>query len=184
MRKLIIYISLVLYGLQGAVIAQDNNGPAEIKIEITQVTDDLYRFQYHMHASAFLVTDEGIIITDPVTEEAGLWLKQELKRRFDKPVPYMIYSHHHSDHIGGAGVFADESVNIVSHELAKESLVKLYDKAKLPIPDMTFEDEMTISLGGKTVRLIHVKPGTHGNSLIVVFFVGLFPLIEWGNLSP
>lgn len=81
-------------------------------------------------------------------------------------------------------MYLHESVNIVSHELAQEALVKLYDKAKLPIPDMTFEDEMTISLGGKTVRLIHVKPGTHGNSLIVVFFVGLFPLIEWGNLSP
>jgi glyoxylase-like metal-dependent hydrolase (beta-lactamase superfamily II) len=150
MKKLLACV--FLSGLMAAGLAQTAEAPSDIKINITPVTDDLYRFQYHMHYSAFLVTDEGIIVTDPVTEEAALWLKEELKRRFNKPVRYMIYSHHHSDHIGGANIFAGESVSIVSHQLAKEALIKLDDTAKLPIPDITFDNEMTISLGGKTVR--------------------------------
>ncbi|MFB3122030.1 MAG: MBL fold metallo-hydrolase, partial [Candidatus Binatia bacterium] len=67
--------------------------------EITAIAGDLYRVRNNFHFSVFLVTPAGIIVTDPIDVEAARWLKEELARRFDKPIKYLIYSHDHTDHV-------------------------------------------------------------------------------------
>ncbi|GAA3946172.1 hypothetical protein [Allohahella marinimesophila] len=37
---------------------------------IELVTDNVYRFSYQHYHSAFMVTDAGIIVTDPINPEA------------------------------------------------------------------------------------------------------------------
>ena len=63
--------------------------------EITKVAGDLYRFQNSFHVGVFLVTPEGVIATDPINAAAATWLKDEITKRFDQPVKYVVYSHHH-----------------------------------------------------------------------------------------
>jgi len=138
----------------------------EAKRTITQVKGDLYRFDNNFHASVFLVTPDGIIVTDPINASAASWLKEKLKARFNKPIKYVIYSHDHRDHIAGGEVFADEAI-IVAHELTKEKIIG--EKRPTAIPDVTFKDRMTIELGGKRVDLIY--PGrSHSDNLIVIHF--------------
>ena len=64
-----------------------------------------------------MVTPDGIIVTDPINAEVANWLKSELKRRFNKPVKYLIYSHHDEDHISGSEVFSDTAI-VIAHEKA------------------------------------------------------------------
>ncbi len=115
--------------------------------EITNITGDLYRFQNNAHYSVFLVTDEGVIATDPINEEAATWLKSEITKRFNQPVKYVIYSHHHGDHISGGKVF--DAAVFVGHSLTKQNIIE--EKMSVPIPDETFDDKKTIELGGKNV---------------------------------
>jgi cytochrome c553 len=118
------------------------------------------------------VRHEGILITDPTTVEAAEWLRDELKRRFNKPVRYMIYSHAHSDHIGGASVFDVPGVKIVAHELTKQALVdQPLPGARIPVPTMTFTAPMTLHFGGRTIQLFRVEPSTHAGDLIAMYFV-------------
>jgi glyoxylase-like metal-dependent hydrolase (beta-lactamase superfamily II) len=74
---------------------------------ITELRDGLYRAQNNQHYTVFLVTSEGIILSDPISTEFSTWLKAELARRFNTPVRYVLYSHHHWDHASGGAVFAD-----------------------------------------------------------------------------
>jgi len=83
--------------------------------EIVQVTGDLYRARNNNHHAVFLVTDEGIILSDPINTEFSEWLKSQFDDRFGLPVKYVIYSHHHWDHASGGAVFADTAV-FVGHE--------------------------------------------------------------------
>jgi glyoxylase-like metal-dependent hydrolase (beta-lactamase superfamily II) len=153
--------------IPASVLAQET-----IVKEITPITDSLYRYQYNMHVSVFLVRPEGILITDPTTVEAAEWLRDELKRRFNKPVRYMVYSHAHSDHIGGASVFDVPGVKIVAHELTKQALVdQPQPGARIPVPTMTFSKPMTLHFGGRTIRLFRVEPSTHAKDLIAMYFV-------------
>ncbi|HEX6112930.1 MAG TPA: MBL fold metallo-hydrolase, partial [Geminicoccaceae bacterium] len=75
--------------------------------EITKVAGDLYRFQNNFHVSVFLVTPEGVIVTDPMDAEAAAWLREQIGERFDQPIRYAIYSHDHADHIAGGEVFKE-----------------------------------------------------------------------------
>ena len=115
------FITIVLLSMSAVSWAQQD----KIVRKVTNIKGDWYRFQYKFHFSAVYVTKDGIIITDPIDAEAVTWLKSELKKQFDKPVKYVIYSHDHRDHIAGGEVYAD-TATFVAHEKAKEkSLVDL-----------------------------------------------------------
>ncbi len=158
---------------------------------ITKVSGDLYQVQDDNNTfTAFLVTTEGIILTDPINTQTAKWLKSELKKRFDLPVKYLIYSHSHDDHSSGAAIY-DEAI-IVAHEnvVAEFEIwndlsvdipdfdgfdgdVKAfteYRKANPAVfPDITFSDRMSIELGDKTVNLIYLGKG-HSDNLIAVHY--------------
>lgn len=132
---------------------------------ITKIKGDLYRFQNNGHYSVFLVTKDGVIATDPINEAAAKWLKTEIKERFNQPIKYVIYSHHHDDHVSGGNVFND--AKIISHSLTKKNIID--KKMSIRLPDETFDTKKTITLGGKTVELIY--PGkSHSNDCIAVLF--------------
>lgn len=136
------------------------------KRAITQIKGDLYRFQNNAHFSVFLVTPEGILVTDPIDKDAAAWLKGELQTRFNKPIKYLVYSHDHRDHIAGGEVFADTAI-VIAHENAKAAI--LGEKRPTAVPHITFSDSMTIELGGKTVELLYFGP-SHSNNAIAMYF--------------
>ena len=119
--------------------------------EIERMKDNVYRFTAGNYRSAFMVTDAGIVATDPINAEAAAWLKDELARRFDVPLRYVVYSHNHVDHSYGGRALDGEGVHFVAHRLAREDLV--HTRADTRIPDITFDDEMTLHLGNARVGL-------------------------------
>jgi glyoxylase-like metal-dependent hydrolase (beta-lactamase superfamily II) len=71
-------------------------------------TDNVYIFRYQGHQSMFVVTKDGVIATDPI----GLYRPQAVKTYIEEiqkvtkaPIKYVIYSHHHYDHIAGGKPF-------------------------------------------------------------------------------
>ncbi len=136
------------------------------KRSITEIGENLYRFQNNFHFSVFLVTDDGIIATDPINAEAATWLKEQLNERFGKPVKYLIYSHDHADHIAGGEVFAD-TATVIAHENARTTI--LGENRPTAVPDLTFSDRMTLELGGQHVELIYVGRGHSDNSIVMRF---------------
>ena len=72
----------------------------------------------------FLVTPDGVIVTDPINADAATWLKAEIAKRFNQPIRYVIYSHDHRDHIAGDEVFANDGAIVVAHERAKGIIMR------------------------------------------------------------
>jgi len=134
--------------------------------EIIKLADDVYLFRHKFHQSIFITTSQGVIVTDPISLDAATWLKGEIRKLTDQPVRYVIYSHHHNDHITGGSVFA-ETARFVSHWAARRELLKEPDPL-IPAPDLTFTDRMFIDLGGKHVELIYTGKNHSDNSLVVL----------------
>jgi glyoxylase-like metal-dependent hydrolase (beta-lactamase superfamily II) len=134
--------------------------------EITKLTEDVYLFRHQFHQSIFITTPKGVIVTDPISSDAATWLKAKIKTLTDQPVRYVIYSHHHDDHITGGSVFADQA-RFISHAAAREKILQAADPTT-PVPDLTFTDRMSIDLGGKHVELIYTGKNHSDNSLIVL----------------
>lgn len=100
--------------------------------EIGRLTGDVYYARYDDYLSAFLVTPEGIVLVEPVGTEQATWLKSELASRFDVPVKFVVYSHHHADHASGAAVYAD-TATIIGHAAVLDGLAM--PPADTPLPD-------------------------------------------------
>lgn len=153
----------LLCALAMSAAAQSN----EPRRTIEHISGGLYKFTNNSHSSVFLVTDEGIIATDPINLEAATWLKGELDKRFGKPVKVVIYSHHHADHVSGGEAFA--GAEFVGHENIVDDLKR--ENVPTPIPTTTFSDTHTITLGGQSVELIYLGSG-HSDNMIAMKFPG------------
>jgi glyoxylase-like metal-dependent hydrolase (beta-lactamase superfamily II) len=81
---------------------------------IVKITGELYRAQNDNHYTVFLVTPQGIILSDPINRDFSRWLKGEMATRFKVPVRYVLYTHRDWDHATGGVVWAD-TAEFVGH---------------------------------------------------------------------
>jgi glyoxylase-like metal-dependent hydrolase (beta-lactamase superfamily II) len=131
----------------------------------TKIADNVYVFRYMFHQAMFVVTPEGVIVTDPISVEAAKSYLEEIRKITQAPVRYVIYSHHHADHITGGAAF--QGATFVAHKLGKERLEQ--DKpAGIVIPTEAVNDRRTITLGGTTLELIYTGRNHSDNSLVML----------------
>jgi glyoxylase-like metal-dependent hydrolase (beta-lactamase superfamily II) len=138
---------------------------------LEQIKGNLYRHTtgagLAVHSGFVLVTRDGALVIDPAMTCTAAWLRDEIKRRFNVPVAYVVYTHAHADHISGAQIFQNEGAVVVANQRAVEPIVG--EKVPTALPDRVFDKEMTIRLGGETVWLHRVAP-SHSNSMTMVLF--------------
>jgi glyoxylase-like metal-dependent hydrolase (beta-lactamase superfamily II) len=134
--------------------------------EVTNLAEDVYLFRHQSHQAIFIVTPDGVIVTDPISPDAAAWLKAKIATLTEQPVRYVIYSHHHNDHITGGSIFSG-TAHFVSHTAARTKILQASDPGT-PAPDLTFTDRMAIDLGGKHVELIYTGKNHSDNSLVVL----------------
>ncbi len=172
MKRLFIH-SIFVIGLLFSSIATASDFPTKEPVggktfgtSTTKISDGLYVFRWWVYRNFFLVTDEGVIATDPMNPKAAKLLLSEIRKVTEKPVKYVIYSHNHHDHISGGNIFIKEGAKFIGH---KNLLKELGDHVSpvTPLPDISFEDSYTLTLGGRTIELKYFGPN-HGESLVVM----------------
>ncbi len=152
MKQILIALAVLALGAN-VVLAQD------VKREITLVSGDIYRFQNKFHVNMFVITGEGVVVTDPINQEAAKWLKAEIGKITDEPITHLIYSHSHGDHASGGTEYGDVP-NVVAHRNAPEDI-------DLVEPTMRFDEQTSFTVGSKIFELTYLGPG-HGNDLIAM----------------
>lgn len=138
---------------------------------LVQVNGNLYRHTNAtlpaLHSGLVLITKEGAIVIDPALTQAAIWLNDEINKRFNVAVKYVILTHAHYDHAGGSQIFQQAGAKVIAQKNGLEAIVG--EKLPIAVPDIVFEDKLTIVLGGETVILNHIAP-SHSNSMTVVTF--------------
>lgn len=169
--------------LASATFAQDKP-PAYSTVKV-EGTDNVYAFTYGNRVSVFVVTSAGVLATDPggygQPKRVPTYL-EEIRKVTDKPIKYLVYSHHHYDHISGGQPFKDAGAKIVAHKQAKVRLAALKDP-DTPLPDEVMDKKKVIKLGATTVELTY-HGLNHSDSTIalrlpkekVLFVVDLIPV--------
>ena len=143
--------------------------PSAATGEVQQFADDTYAFVSGGYVSLFIVTDEGVIATEPgslVDPSRAEAYEAAIASVTDQPVRYVIYSHDHADHATGGAVFAD-TATFVSHENAVEKIAAL-DDPKTPVPQIAFNDRLTLELGGTTIELYYTGRNHSDNSIVLL----------------
>jgi len=183
-RVLFTSIGAVLLATMLGMPAQAQQRP-QIETKKVEGTDNVYIFRNGNHQSIFVVTSEGVIATDPVAygrPQGGAQYVAEIRKVTDKPIRYLVYSHHHYDHVAGGQAFKDAGAKIVAHSKAKERLAVLKDPAT-PLPDEVFDRQHNLRLGGTTLELTYLGLNHSDSSLVmrlpkekIIFVVDFIPV--------
>jgi cyclase len=170
-----IWKAFLLFALAAAVLQSARAVTGE-KAEFKKVADDVYAFVGKLNdANALVVvTTQGVVVVDTGNNPPETRILQNfIKSVTDQPVRYVIISQNHGDHAGGTPAFAPPAHLIVHERVAKEWAswkpyqIKAWRKrfreradalmdAKPIDTVISFKENMTLHLGGKTIELIYV----------------------------
>ncbi len=137
--------------------------------ETRKVTDNVYIFRYQGHQSMFVVTPDGVIATDPIgflRPQAVTTYIAEIQKVTSAPIRWVVYSHHHYDHIAGGRPFKDLGARFVAHRNAKSRLEALRHP-DVVIPELAVDDRHVLELGGVRLELAYVGRNHSDNSLVM-----------------
>jgi glyoxylase-like metal-dependent hydrolase (beta-lactamase superfamily II) len=140
-----------------APIPREALGPAlnEQGYYVGRVERNLYYVTDGVYQCAFLTTSDGVVLLD-----APPTIGNNIQRAIDEiaaangvsnSVEYLIYSHHHADHVGAAFLF-DKNVTRIGHEETRNLLLRDDDPARQPNEE-TFGDRRTLEIGGERIDL-------------------------------
>lgn len=132
---------------------------------VKEISDGLYWVTEGVYNTMFLTTGKGVIVIDAPPSFGDKLLKAvaEVTR---EPIAYVIYSHSHADHIGGAARYP-ASATYIAHQDTKARLERTADPnrpapygvfvggAAVPLPTITFTDKYTLTVGNQTLELAY-----------------------------
>jgi metallo-beta-lactamase class B len=141
-----------------------------------KVFDNLYFVGGRVHSSWALTTAEGIILIDtiyPYNSEELIVGGLEKLGLDAKTIKYVLISHAHGDHIGGAEMLQTRyGARVVMGGPDWDSIAKYPNRYKTMAPkrDIVATEGMKITLGGQTVN-IWLTPGHTPGTLSYTFTV-------------
>src|SRR6266851_10421429 len=98
---------------------------------VKNVGGGMYVISDNMWQSAFLVTDEGVIVFD-APASFGKSIPSAISKVTDKPIKMLVYSHVHKDHIGGSVAFKNvKDLKVVALDTVSDFLKEMKDPDRL-----------------------------------------------------
>lgn len=127
---------------------------------------DLY-FVGKRSFSCFYLTQEGVIVIDPIDSAHAAATMRAVREVTTKPVSHVFYSHNHWDHIRGGQIFKDQGAQFISHEEARKNISP---NPKVVPVDSTWRGNFQVfKHGGKSLEL-HYFGRNHGKGMTVFRF--------------
>lgn len=157
---------LIAAGTALAAVVLDAQQPAAPPPIVKPVAEGVYLFEYRGYQSMFVVAPEGVLVTDPISPEAAPLYLAEVRKITAAPIRYVVYSHHHYDHIAGGAPFKAAGATFVAHRNAKPQLERLKNPA-IVMPDRLVDQRETLKMGGTRVDLLYLGRNHSDNSLVV-----------------
>ena len=161
---------------------------AEKKISFEQIGSGLYALTAEGDPnSGVIVGDDGVMVIDaqPTPAMAGEVIARVAKVT-DKPIKYVLLTHYHAARtlgaaaFAGATIFASDATRALIAERGKQDMdseigrfPRLFRGADaipgLTWPSVTFPDQISVWLGRREVRIMHIGRGhTAGDAIAVV----------------
>jgi glyoxylase-like metal-dependent hydrolase (beta-lactamase superfamily II) len=124
----------------------------------------LYMITNNAYQSMFMVYETGVVVVDAPPDYAA-HIVPGIREVTDKPITHLIYSHSHTDHIGGMKALGPVPT-IIAHEETKRLLARDNDPNR-PLPTATFQDKYTLKVGSQVLELSYHGDGHEPGNIFI-----------------
>ena len=134
-------------------VPQEAKGPAVDAAKgyrIEELGKGLYMITDNVYQSMFMVYETGVVVVDAPPSYAT-HIVEGVRQVTDKPITHLIYSHSHTDHIGGTNALG-KVPTIIAQEETKRLLARANDTNR-PLPTTTFRDRYSLKAGSQVLEL-------------------------------
>ena len=140
---------------------------------LIKVKDDLFVLQNQVHTLAdliayggnatILLTDAGVLLIDSKSDREHDDLIAKIKTLTDKPVKYVVLTHNHADHTGGAAKLQAMGATLLISAEDRENMAR---GGQPGVPDLGYIGQAQVTLGGKTAELYQFRGHTRGDTAV------------------
>jgi len=168
-----------------------------VTVQSEKVADGVFYIRGGTHHSvAVEFADHIVVVEGPLNEQRSLAVIAEVKKLIpNKPIRYLVNTHHHFDHSGGLRAYVDEGATIVTHEINEEFYEKAFAAPRTLNPDRlarsgkkavieTVGDKKVLSDGTRSLELHAIKGSPHNDGILMAFLPKEKILIEVDVYTP
>jgi glyoxylase-like metal-dependent hydrolase (beta-lactamase superfamily II) len=161
------------------------------------VADGVWYLTGGTHHSVVIEMQDHLVVAEgPLNDERALAVIAEARNLVpDKPIRYVINTHHHFDHSGGLRAFAAEGVTLVTHEANRAFFEQALAAPATLRPDHLarsgrkgiiegVRDRRILTDGTRTVEIHHIAGNLHHDGLLMVYLPKEKLLIQADAYTP
>jgi glyoxylase-like metal-dependent hydrolase (beta-lactamase superfamily II) len=163
-----------------------------VRAESQKLADGVWLVAGGTHNSlAVDFRDFVTVIEAPLNEERSLAVIAEVGRLIpNKPIRYVVNTHHHFDHSGGLRTYLAQGATIVTHQGNREYLDRVlfspaprtlqpdrfstyypyFSGGRRPLPFETVNQKFVISDGVRTLDLYPMQGLNHNENMVIAYF--------------
>ena len=168
--------------------------PAAVSSE--KLGDGVYLILGGYAAIAVDFKDYIVVIEGPQNDQRAEQIIAESKRLIpNKPIRYVVNTHHHFDHAGGLRAFVAEGATVVTHQINKPYYEKVWANRHTLVPDKlaqnskkpkfkTMTEKLVLTDGNHVIELYHLQNFGHNDGMIVAYLPKEKVLLEADGFNP
>ena len=171
----------------------------QANVQVVEVADGVWHLTGQSHHSVLVEFDEFLALIEAPMPEARTLAVIEQARQLqpDKPLQYLINTHHHFDHSGGVRAAVSEGLTIVTHEINREFFEDLVASPRTIQPDalarnpealnlelVTADEVYELTDGRRTMHVVRIFQDEHCADMLMVHLPRERLLIEADVFSP
>jgi glyoxylase-like metal-dependent hydrolase (beta-lactamase superfamily II) len=168
-----------------------------IRVQAESIGDGVWYLTGGTHHSvAVEFKDHIVVIEAPMNEDRSNAVIAEIKKTApNKPIKYLINTHHHFDHSGGIRTFAAAGAVIITHTTNRPFYQQAFGAKRSLALDKLAQSKGTMKLeavvakriltdGDRVLEIHHVKGNTHNEAMLMVYLPKEKMLIEADVYTP
>jgi glyoxylase-like metal-dependent hydrolase (beta-lactamase superfamily II) len=171
--------------------------PSQVRVETQEVADGVWYLTGGSHHSVAVEFDDHVVVVEgPLNDARALAVIDAVKTAIpNKPIRYVVNTHHHVDHAGGLRAFVADGATVITQAQAADYFAQAWANPHTLNPDRLaqaprepviegVDERRVLTDGTRTLELHRLQDSNHADTMLVAYLPADNILIEADVYTP